>query len=102
VLSKLTLANSAGEDVVSHEDTAASRRVLQNVKGLVGVGPLRSSKRVRPQAHGSINETTFEEGRTIAATGEVWSQVSIEEAIKEFRAITLPMLQTLDTGRNSR
>jgi len=98
MLSKVTLANAAGEDVVIHEDTPTSRRLLIDAKGLVGVGPLRESKRVRPSAHGSINETSFEEGRTIQLTGEVWSQASIEAALEEFRKVVQPMLETLDNG----
>jgi hypothetical protein len=96
VLSRLTLANGAGADVVIHEDSAASKRQLIDVDGLAGVGALRSSKRVLPQAHGSINETAFEEGRTIQLTGEVMSRVSIENALEEFRKISGVMLESLD------
>ena len=99
MLSKVTLDNAKGEPVTLHEDSAASKRQLIDAKGLVGVGPLRSSKRVRPQAHGSINETQFEEGRTIQLTGEVMSRVSIENALEEFRKISQVLLESLD-GEN--
>jgi hypothetical protein len=97
MLSKLTLANAAAEDVVLHEDTQASKRLIEKVTGLVGIGPLRQTKRVRPQAHGSINETRYEEGRTIAIDGEVWGS-SIEAALAEYRKITQAALETLDNG----
>jgi hypothetical protein len=94
----LTLANGVGTDIVIHEDSAASKRQLISAKGLAGVGSLRESKRVRPSAHGSLNETAFEEGRTISLVGEVMSQVSIENAIEEFRKISGVFLESLDNG----
>jgi hypothetical protein len=98
MLSKVTLANELGEDVVIHEDVANGRRVLVDAKGLVGVGPLRSSKRVLPQAHGSINETAFEEGRTVQLTGEVMVPGSIENALAEFRKVSQVFLESVDNG----
>jgi len=98
VLSKLTLANAAGEDVVIHEDSNTSKRILISAKGLVGVGPLRETKRVRPQAHGSINETAYQEGRLIQLVGEVASQVGVEDALAEFRKISGVLLESVDNG----
>src|SRR5690349_8470159 len=98
MLKSVTLNNAAGEAVAIHDLTGAQKRALISAKGLLGVGALRQTKRVRPNAHGSINETRYEEGRTITLEGEVASNVSVEDAIAEFRALCLPMLQTLDTG----
>lgn len=93
MLSALTLDDQAGTPVVLHETT---KRVATNVSGLIGVAPLRDSRRVRPQAHGGIDETRYEDGRIIAIEGEVMSTVSIEDAYTEFRTITAPMMATLD------
>ncbi len=100
MLSKLTLRNAAGEDIVLHEDTSAARRLVKSATGLVGVTGLRQSKRVRPQAHGSINETSYQEGSLIAIDGEVWSVAAsgqIEAALEELRAIDQVCLETLPT-----
>src|SRR5262249_44119167 len=48
--------------------------------------------------HGAINETRYEDGRTVSLEGEIASNVSVEDAMAEFRACMLPMLQTLDVG----
>jgi hypothetical protein len=64
----------------------------------VGIAGLRDSKRVRPESHGAINETRFEDGRLINLEGEVWSTVSQEAAYAELRLITRPMIETLDHG----
>jgi hypothetical protein len=53
---------------------------------------------VRPTAHGSINETRYQEGQAISLEGEIMSNVSQADVYNEFRAITAPMIQTLDTG----
>ncbi len=100
MLSKLTLANHAEppEDIVLHEDTAASRRLVSQATGLVGIAPLRKSTRVRPQAHGSIDETKYSEGSLIAIDGEVWSTVSIEAGLEELRKLTQVCQETLDYG----
>ncbi len=100
MLSLLTLNDSEGNAHVLHEDTSASRRLVKSVTGLVGITPLRDSKRVRPQAHGSINETAYQEGSLIAIDGEVWSIASsgqIEDALEELRAINKVCMETLPT-----
>jgi hypothetical protein len=95
LLSRLTLRNLANEDVVIHDDTPTSKRLLITAKGLAGVAGVRQAKRVRPSAHGSINQSRWEEGRTITLEGEVVSQASIEDAIAQFRAIAGVAHETL-------
>jgi hypothetical protein len=98
VLSSVTLDDNTGTPVALHTDTPTSQAVLVSATGLVGIGPLRSSKRVRPSAHGGIDETRFEEGRGPAFVGEVMSTTNIEDCLAVFRALTRPMLETLDNG----
>ncbi len=101
MLSKLTLQNHAEptpEDIVLHEDTNASRRLVAEATGLFGISPLRQSRRVRPQAHGSIDETKYGEGSLITLDGTVWSTVSIEAALEEFRKVSQVAQETLDYG----
>ncbi len=98
MLQTVTLDDSTQTAIALHTDTVTSKRLLMTALGLVGIGSLRDSKRVRPSAHGAINETTWEDGRTITLAGEVISQVSIEDCLSEFRLITRPMMQTLDVG----
>lgn len=97
MLAVVTIANAAGTDIVLHEDTNASKRFLVSAEGLLGVGNLRDSKRVRPSAHGSINETSFEEGRSIHLVGEVWG-TTIQKGLEEMHAVSGVMLETLDNG----
>ncbi len=101
MLSKVTLANSTGTDVVLHEDTLASRRNILTAQGLAGVGPLRQVKRPRPQAHGSMNDTHYEEGRTIHLTGEAWHTEGVVKALEEFRAISGVLLESLDNAEGA-
>jgi hypothetical protein len=100
VLSKMTLANG-NEDVVLHEDAPTSFRQIVNVQGLWGLAKLRSSKRVRPSAHGSLNETKFQEGRSIAISAECWSNLGgdagIKKAREEFNEIVAAAYETLET-----
>ena len=98
MLSKITLANHAGEDVVLHEDSTSSKRSVKTAKGLVGLAAPRLAKRARPQAHGSINETRWQEGKTVVLDCEVMSRTSIEDALAEYRAVMAPVQQTLDYG----
>src|SRR5271166_108486 len=100
MLSKITLQNHAEppEDIVLHEDTNASRRLVAEATGLYGISPLRQSRRVRPQAHGSIDETKYGEGSLITIDGTVWSTVSIEAALEEYRKVTQVAQETLDQG----
>jgi len=98
MLSKLTLANRAGEDIVLHEDSNTSRRMIAAVTGLWGMPALRQSKRVRPQAHGSINETHYSEGSLITIDGEVWSTVNIEAAREELNKLTQVAQESVDNN----
>lgn len=98
MLSSVTIADKDGNDVVLHEDVPNGKRWLTQATGLRGVASIRSNHRVRPQAHGGINETRFEDGRTITLQGEVMSTVSIEDAFSEFALVAEPMIQTLDNG----
>lgn len=95
MLSSLTLDDSSGNAVTLHETT---NRAVSRVTGLVGITSVRDSRRVRPTAHGAIDETRYEDGRIITVEGAVWSQNSQAAAYTEFRAITTAMLQTLDVG----
>jgi hypothetical protein len=95
VLTTITLDNSAGTPVVLHE---TPKRAIAHAGGLTGIGALRDSLRPRPNAHGAINETQYEDGRLIVLEGAVWSQVSQSDAWAEWDAITTPMIQTLDVG----
>jgi hypothetical protein len=97
LLSSLTLADAVGVDITIHDDDPVSQRVISAAKGLVGITAVRESKRSRPQAHGWINEAKWTDGKTIQLAGECWA-VTEELALEEFRAITEPMLQTLDNG----
>lgn len=98
MLSVVTLDSSAAVAVTLHADTPTSKRCLTSAEGLRGIQSLRDSKRVRPQAHGGINETKYEDGRTVTLVGEIASQVGIEDAFNEFGLIAAPMIQTLDSG----
>lgn len=98
MLSSLTLDDNTGTPVTLHQDAPTGKRWLTSATGLRGIQGLRDSKRVRPQAHGGINETRYEDGRNITLVGEIMSQVSIEDAFAEFALVTAPMIQTLDTG----
>lgn len=98
MLSSVTLADNTGADITLHQDATNGKRWLTLATGLRGIQTLRSSKRVRPQAHGGINETRYEDGRSITLTGEIMSTVSIEDAFSEFGLVAAPMIQTLDTG----
>lgn len=98
MLSSVTLDDSSGNAVTLHQDTPTGKRWLTSALGLRGITALRQTHRVRPQAHGAINETRFEDGRSIVLVGEIMSTVSIEDAFAEFAAVAKPMMQTLDVG----
>lgn len=98
MLSVVTLDDNTGTAVTIHADTPTSKRCLTSAEGLRGVQSLRDSKRVRPQAHGGINETRWEDGRTVTLIGEIASQIGIEDAFNEFALVSAPMLQTLDNA----
>lgn len=91
----ITLDGADGVSVTLHE---SATRAVSRVTGLMGIGDLRESRRVRPQAHGAIDETRYEDGRLIVIEGATWSQVSHAEAYAEFRLISAAMLETLDVG----
>lgn len=97
MLTSLSLDNAKGEAVVLHEVSGTAKRALISVKGLVGIGALRQSKRVRPSAHGGINETRFEDGGTITLEGEIVG-ATYAEAEEQFSAVSQVMLETLDSG----
>lgn len=92
MLRYLTLDNAAGSPVTFHE---TAKRYVETASGLLGISPTRDVIRARPQAHGLVDNTEFTDGSLIVLEGETFSS-SIEDAIAEFRALTLPMLQTLD------
>lgn len=93
MLSQVTIDDQQGNPVVLHE---TATRCLVSASGLIGVGGLREQRRVRPQAHGAIDDTRFEDGRLIALEGEIMSAAGVEAAYSEFRQIVAPLLATLD------
>lgn len=66
--------------------------------GLTGIQTPRQLIRPRPTAHGAINGTRWTEGRLINLEGRVYSTVSPANAFAQFRALTTPILETLDYG----
>lgn len=94
MLRYLSLADKNGAAVTIHETT---KRHLTNVQGLVGVSAIRENRRVRPTAHGGIDESKWEDGRLIVLEGEAWGDTQAD-AYSEFRTITKPMLETLENG----
>lgn len=98
MLSLVTLDDSTGMPVVLHSDSETSKRSLTSALGLRGIANLRTSERVRPQAHGGINQTRYEDGRTITLVGEIVSQVSIEDCFNEWAEVSAAIMQTLDSG----
>ena len=98
MLSKISLDNHEGTAVTLHEDSSTSKRSAVKAQGLVGVGALRVTKRVKATAHGGINETSFEDGRSIKLDLEVISTVGVEDMLEELRKMVQPMLETLDYG----
>lgn len=95
MLSALTLADATGVDIPL---ISTPKREVGNVTGLYGVAPLRDTKRVRPNTHGAINETKFQDGKPIVIEGQVSSTVSKTDAWNEWRLLVAPMLDTLDFG----
>jgi hypothetical protein len=95
MLSALTLADNTGTDVVFHE---TSKRGLKKATGLVGITGVRSTVRPRPQGHGSINPSRWTDGKLIALEGETFSNVSVADALAEFRIISAAMVQSLEGG----
>jgi hypothetical protein len=98
MLSSVTLDDSTPTAVTLHQDATNGKRWLTSATGLRGIANIRDSKRVRPQAHGGINETRYEDGRTITLVGEIMSTVSIDDAFAEWALVAKPMIQTLDVG----
>jgi Phage tail protein len=98
MLSVVTLNDKDGNPVILHDDSATGKRWLTSALGLRGIANLRTSQRVRSQAHGSINETRFESGREITLVGEIMSQIGLEDAFGEWGEVMEPMIQTLDYG----
>lgn len=98
MLSLVTLDDSTGTPIVLHSDDANSKRNLTSALGLRGIANLRTTERVRPQAHGGLNQTRYEDGRTITLVGEIISQISIEDCLNEFDLVAAPLMQTLDNG----
>lgn len=70
---------------------------MVSASGLVGIGALRESRRVRPQSHGAIDETRYEDGKIISLVLEV-SGADYEGTFADARTITGACLDTLDYG----
>lgn len=95
MLLSLTLDDKDGNPVTLSD--AAGNVGLVEVQGLIGIGPPRDSRRVRPQSHGAIDETRFEDGRLIALVLEA-AGPTYEAAIVNFRAVTAALLDTWESG----
>src|SRR4051812_5697557 len=96
MLRSLTIDDATGNPIVIHDETGL--RLASKVNGLFGVGSPRDSRRVLPQAHGSVDETKFEDGRFVTIEGSVMDPGDINGAIADFRAMVEPMIQTWDVG----
>lgn len=74
----------------------ATRRLV-SASGLLGVGLLRDVTRPRPQAHGAINDTRYQDGQLMTLEGMVLGS-SDQAALAEFHSIAGAALATLDTA----
>lgn len=92
MLSSLTINDQAGSAVTLHE---TSQRAVLSAGGLVGISPPRRSARPRPTGHGSIDDTRYTDEQLIEIAGDVWATTQ-QLAFAELRAVTAPMLATLD------
>ena len=94
-VSTITLDDANGTPVDLHR--TAKRHVYRAV-GLIGIPPLRQVVRVRPSAHGSINDTRNTEGRLVVLDGRIYCPDSAADLYTEFRVLAGTMLETLDEG----
>lgn len=97
MLSSITLDDANGTPIILH-DEASGKRGIERALGFAGIGSLRDDRRVRPQSHGGIDTTRWEDGRLMVIEGAVWSQLGQDDAWAEWDAIVSPMLETLDVG----
>lgn len=95
MIAAISIDDQTGAPVALHY---TAKRSIVSVSGLIGIAPLRDSRRVRPQAHGGIDETRYQDGRIIALEGEIMSTVSKEDVYAEFRAVTAPLIAMLGDG----
>lgn len=98
MLQTVTLADKTGADITLHQDSPTSKRVATAASGFYGVTGIRQSIRERPQQHGVIDDSKFQGGKLMVLDLEISSDVSIEDAFTELRAVTAPIIQTLDNG----
>lgn len=91
----ITLDDATGTPVPLHSTSTCS---VYRAVGLIGVAPPRQVVRVRPNLHGSINDTRSTDGRLIVIDGRVHSTGSFAEIAVDFRDLAGAMLETLDTG----
>lgn len=93
MLSALTLDDESGTPIELISDPL--RRDVATATGLIGVAPLRDSRRVRPQARGALDETRWQDGKIISIEGQV-TGASQELAFANFRQIVTPCVQSLE------
>lgn len=74
-------------------DTAT--REVVSVGGLIGVSPVRRSVRVRPTAHGSIDESRYLDESLITIVGDVFG--TQEECFAELRTLSQAFMATLES-----
>lgn len=96
MLRSITLDDADGNPVTIHDETGL--RLASNVSGLVGVGAPRDDRRVRPNNHGGIDGTRWEDGRLISIDGNVSAPGDIAGAFADFRSMVRPMVQTWDAS----
>lgn len=94
VITALTLDDRSGSPVTLHRTTT---RRLTSASGLLGAGPLRNVTRSRPQAHGAIDDTRYQDGQPISLEGIVVG-TSDAAVISDFHTISGAAFATLDVG----
>lgn len=99
MLSIVTLDDKDGTPVTLHDATTSAKRGAVEAHGFIGgvIADLRQDKQVRPQVHGSINRTTFQNGAAPYLTLEIVGD-TVEDAYDEWLEIAATLQQTLDYG----
>lgn len=94
MITALSLADYTGADV----NLMPNDKVLvTDVEGLWGIASPRQVKRPRPTGHGALNDTKWLDGRLISVAWDI-AGTDQGDTATQFRTITAPMLDTLETG----
>lgn len=99
MISVATIDDKDGNPVIFHDDSPSSKRGWIDAHGLLGgtIAPLRQSKAIRPQVHGGVNRTRFQDGGQPSFTQEIVGD-DIEDAYDELLVISAVLQDTLDYG----